>query len=404
MAHRKGTGSKRFQRHSRVPEQYQSYEHCEDPVTPESKAERAWQLKRATAKVWECLDNATTALDLEKFWIARRADLTQYAIQVEFPEFIEQTWKIMRKLPDEAGVGIPEEPSVGKHGTFLEAYYNREKIPVDKVLLRNTVDTIIGWCRQVEKYDRGGNRGGRAEAAARNRAQKNVLRRKRRKIDPKTAERCAERNKQHKIDKTIFTDWLGESREDYQDYVDWKNQNLPEGWPKLTRLYVELAIGREKARLKRAGKWPRSRAQENPSGKASTVKRLQTPTLLVNAPDVWRGSKNVHQAIQGQGGRFGQEWHSCGRHFADRDSICKGSSMSATVLTPADASAKRFLNTKDCAVRYGVSWRHWLRLVDSGRAPQSTHFGRLVRWSLASLESWEAAGCPSVRKMKGAGR
>ena len=77
--------------------------------------------------------------------------------------------------------------------------------------------------------------------------------------------------------------------------------------------------------------------------------------------------------------------------------------MSA-VLTPADASAKRYFDAKECAARYGMSWRHWLRLVDSGRAPLPTRFGRLVRWSLASLESWEAAGCPSIRQLKGATR
>jgi len=61
-------------------------------------------------------------------------------------------------------------------------------------------------------------------------------------------------------------------------------------------------------------------------------------------------------------------------------------------------SPAKYLDAKGCGARYGFSWRHWLRLVDSGRAPQPTRFGRLVRWSLASLESWEAAGCPSCRK------
>jgi len=63
--------------------------------------------------------------------------------------------------------------------------------------------------------------------------------------------------------------------------------------------------------------------------------------------------------------------------------------MSATSI-PADASAKRFLDAKGCGSRYGFSWRHWLRLVDAGRAPQPVRFGRLVRWPLASLEEWEA--------------
>jgi predicted DNA-binding transcriptional regulator AlpA len=73
-------------------------------------------------------------------------------------------------------------------------------------------------------------------------------------------------------------------------------------------------------------------------------------------------------------------------------------------LTPADTSAKKFLDAKECAVRYGVSWRHWLRLVDSGRAPQPTRFGRLVRWSRPALEAWEADGCKPVRHLKGGGR
>ena len=40
--------------------------------------------------------------------------------------------------------------------------------------------------------------------------------------------------------------------------------------------------------------------------------------------------------------------------------------MSASLLPPADVSAKKYLDAKDCGIRYGCSWRHWLRLVDSG--------------------------------------
>lgn len=65
----------------------------------------------------------------------------------------------------------------------------------------------------------------------------------------------------------------------------------------------------------------------------------------------------------------------------------------------------RYLNADGCAVRYGFSRRHWFRLVDSGRAPQPTHFGRLVRWSLDSLSEWEAGGCKPIRAVtKGNGR
>jgi len=69
----------------------------------------------------------------------------------------------------------------------------------------------------------------------------------------------------------------------------------------------------------------------------------------------------------------------------------------ASSLSPADVSAK-FLDARGCAARYGFSWRHWLRLVDGGKAPPPVRFGRLVRWSVSSLEEWETAGCPSCRK------
>ena len=80
--------------------------------------------------------------------------------------------------------------------------------------------------------------------------------RRRRKTDPKVAKRRAERAKQVKIDKEIFADWRKETWGEYQNYVHWKNENLPDGWPKLDRSYVADAIGREKARLKRLNKWP----------------------------------------------------------------------------------------------------------------------------------------------------
>ena len=64
-------------------------------------------------------------------------------------------------------------------------------------------------------------------------------------------------------------------------------------------------------------------------------------------------------------------------------------SRAEVAVTHVDADA--------CASRYGISKRHWLRLVDSGRAPQPTRFGRLCRWSLSSLEEWEANGCRPVR-------
>ena len=54
-----------------------------------------------------------------------------------------------------------------------------------------------------------------------------------------------------------------------------------------------------------------------------------------------------------------------------------------------------------CANRYGISRRHWMRLVDAGKAPQPVRLGRLVRWPIStgnsSLEAWEANGCRPIR-------
>ena len=62
-----------------------------------------------------------------------------------------------------------------------------------------------------------------------------------------------------------------------------------------------------------------------------------------------------------------------------------------------DGHGERFCDADGCAVRYGFSRRHWFRLVDSGRAPQKTKFGRLARWSLSTLEAWERDGCRPIR-------
>ena len=58
---------------------------------------------------------------------------------------------------------------------------------------------------------------------------------------------------------------------------------------------------------------------------------------------------------------------------------------------------ERYCDADGCAIRYGFSRRHWMRLVDSGRAPQPTRFGRLVRWSIVMLTEWEADGCRPIR-------
>ncbi len=84
-----------------------------------------------------------------------------------------------------------------------------------------------------------------------------------------------------------------------------------------------------------------------------------------------------------------------------------------TVVSVSDAVAERIggpesravaIDADACASRYGISKRHWLRLVDSGRAIPPIRLGRLVRWSLESLLEWERGGCKSVRQVGRVGR
>jgi predicted DNA-binding transcriptional regulator AlpA len=70
---------------------------------------------------------------------------------------------------------------------------------------------------------------------------------------------------------------------------------------------------------------------------------------------------------------------------------------------PTSAPDPHFIDAESAAHRYGFSKRHWLRLVDCGRAPLPTRFGRLVRWSVTALESWEQDGCKPVRTVRAKG-
>jgi hypothetical protein len=74
-------------------------------------------------------------------------------------------------------------------------------------------------------------------------------RKRTRKADPKAAQKQNERKKRQEIEKTIRDEW---EREDwggrYQDYVEWKNQHLPKGWPELTHRMVERAVENVKRR------------------------------------------------------------------------------------------------------------------------------------------------------------
>jgi len=77
--------------------------------------------------------------------------------------------------------------------------------------------------------------------------------RRHRKIAPKAAERKRQRKAQEQIDKAIETDWCNKKHQlhTYEEYVTWKNENLPNGWPKLTSSEMENIIQRVRKKQKR---------------------------------------------------------------------------------------------------------------------------------------------------------
>ncbi|MBI3466398.1 MAG: hypothetical protein HY000_25580, partial [Planctomycetes bacterium] len=88
--------------------------------------------------------------------------------------------------------------------------------------------------------------------------------RRRRRRKQKTLAQNANRELQLRIDDEIVDEWTKRRSEweSYGDYAQWKNQYLPAGWPVLDAVYVEQAIARVKARLKRKQK----RGQRGPGG------------------------------------------------------------------------------------------------------------------------------------------
>lgn len=47
------------------------------------------------------------------------------------------------------------------------------------------------------------------------------------------------------------------------------------------------------------------------------------------------------------------------------------------------------LSVAEVCERYGVSRRHWLRLVEKGEAPAPVRMGECLRWLISSLEEYE---------------
>ena len=141
-----------------APAPPESPEHRDARIT---KEDRFWELRRATKEAWVPLDNATAAAKagqdrlrivayLKEFWLARRDDHRRRAIQAEFPNFVDATWAIMRKLGDETGISPPVEPVIHSSAECVEAYCRGLRIPVKNADFRNTIDRVLEWCRQVE--------------------------------------------------------------------------------------------------------------------------------------------------------------------------------------------------------------------------------------------------------------
>jgi predicted DNA-binding transcriptional regulator AlpA len=72
--------------------------------------------------------------------------------------------------------------------------------------------------------------------------------------------------------------------------------------------------------------------------------------------------------------------------------------VTTATLPPADAPAPQLLDCRAVAALLACSARHWLRLVDSGRAPPPLRLGTLVRWPRSVIDDWIAAGCPAFRQ------
>lgn len=59
------------------------------------------------------------------------------------------------------------------------------------------------------------------------------------------------------------------------------------------------------------------------------------------------------------------------------------------------------VSARGLAAMMGVSLRHIRRLDCTGKLPKPVRLGRSVRWPVAEIEAWLAAGAPDRRTWKG---
>ena len=102
--------------------------------------------------------------------------------------------------------------------------------------------------------------------------------------------------------------------------------------------------------------------------------------------------------------------------LAGKQQLSWSMSMNARQTKGADAVQCRqyeavlenpaLLDVKGVAALLGCSARHIYRLSDGGKMPAPVRLGALVRWRRrggpdTGIDDWIAAGCPSMRAVKG---
>jgi excisionase family DNA binding protein len=72
--------------------------------------------------------------------------------------------------------------------------------------------------------------------------------------------------------------------------------------------------------------------------------------------------------------------------------------VTTSTASPDPTTAPALLDVRAVAALLDCSPRHVYRLADAGQMPPPVRLGSLVRWRVADLDRWLAAGCPSTRR------
>lgn len=192
----------------------------------------AWEQKPEDR--WEALHSHpfTSVLERVTVWTGISSDDLRKAALKHFDGYSDLVEKLLR-LDDKGQTRGLWELLVKESSSVLRRTGLMPEKPTDEPPLAPHQATTNTGSAPTDKKDEGGGKKARARQP----------RKRTRKVDAKTAERREEREARQKIEEAIAADWNREKWVGgYQGYVDWKNQNLPEGWSKLTRHQVERAI------------------------------------------------------------------------------------------------------------------------------------------------------------------